>query len=173
MPWASTSTGSSRAAGSSDSAPRDTARTSAPPRRPWRRSTPSSERGARTVPAPAQDSAEELFEHAPCAYVTTAADGTIGRVNRTFLSWTGYGHDALAGARRFQDLLAPGGRIYWETHVAPLLRMQDVVNEIALDVVCADGRRLPVLVNLALHRSGDGTPLGVRAALFHTSDREA
>ena len=43
-----------------------------------------------------------------------------------------------------------GGRIYHETHYAPLLRMQGSVREIAVDIVGADGRRLSVLVNSVL-----------------------
>jgi serine/threonine-protein kinase RsbW len=32
----------------------------------------------------------DLYEHAPCGYLTTLPDGTIVRVNETFLAWTGY-----------------------------------------------------------------------------------
>ena len=60
--------------------------------------------------------------------------------------------------RRFQDLLSPGGRIYHETHYAPLLRMQGSVREIAVDIVRADGSRLPVLVELRAGRDEAGQP---------------
>jgi sigma-B regulation protein RsbU (phosphoserine phosphatase) len=71
-----------------------------------------------------EETVEELFEHAPCGYVSTDLDGTILRVNGTFESWTGLRRAELIGTRRFQDLLSPGGRIYHETHLSPLLRMQ-------------------------------------------------
>ncbi len=79
------------------------------------------------------ESAEDLYENAPCGYISTAPDGTIARVNGTFLRWTGHRREELVGVRRFQDLLTAGGRIYHETHYAPLLRMQGTVREIALD----------------------------------------
>ena len=69
--------------------------------------------------------------------------GEIVRVNATFLRWTGYAREELVGVRRFQDLLTAGGRIYHETHYAPLLRMQGNVREIAVDIVCADGAGCP------------------------------
>ena len=94
---------------------------------------------------PWDDDPGELYEQAPCGYLTTLPDGTIVKVNETFLSWTGYRRADLVGRRRFRDLLSPGGRIYHETHYAPLLTMQDDVHEVAFDVVCADGRRLPTL----------------------------
>ncbi len=121
---------------------------------------------------PLQESAEELYEDAPCGYLSTRPDGTIVRVNRTLLSWTGHGRDELVG-RRFAELLTAGGRIYNETHVAPLLRMQGAVRGIALEIVCADGRRLPVLVNSVLKQDEDGTPLAVRTTLFDATDRKA
>ena len=37
--------------------------------------------------------------------------------------------------------------------------------------VCADGRRLPVLVNSILERSPDGTPTLIRTAVFNATDR--
>jgi PAS domain S-box-containing protein len=124
--------------------------------------------------APAGDpaeSAEELYEEAPSGYLTTRPDGTIIRVNGTFLRWTGLSRDDLVGIRRFQDLLTPGGRIYHETHYAPLLQMQGAVREIALEIVCADGRRLPVLVNATLRRDDAGRPVSVRTVVFDATDR--
>jgi sigma-B regulation protein RsbU (phosphoserine phosphatase) len=114
-------------------------------------------------------SAEELFEDAPCGYLTTRMDGTIVRVNRTFEAWTGRQRETLLGTR-FRDLLTPGGRIYHETHFAPLLQMQRSVREIALDVVRADGSRLPALVNAVVRDAGDGPPL-IRTTIFDASDR--
>ena len=37
-----------------------------------------------------EETAEDLFEDAPCGYLTCAADGTILRVNRTFEQLTGH-----------------------------------------------------------------------------------
>ena len=105
-------------------------------------------------------SVEELYENAPCGYLSTAPDGRIVRVNATFERWTGYAREDLVGVKRFQDLLTAGGRIYHETHYAPLLRMQGSVREIAVDIVTADGRRLPVLVNSVLVTDDDGRAAG-------------
>jgi phosphoserine phosphatase RsbU/P len=120
---------------------------------------------------PAEDTPEDLFENAPCGYLSTLPDGTIVRVNRTFEDWTGLRREELVGARRFQDLLSPGGRIYHETHYAPLLRMQGVVREIAVEIVRADGTRLPALVNSVLHSDEQGRPQRVRTTVFDATDR--
>ena len=92
-------------------------------------------------------------------------------VNQTFLDWTGYRQEDLVGVKRFPDLLTAGGRIFHETHCAPLLRMQDAVREIAGDVVRADGRRLPMLFNAVLKRDAEGEPLLIRITVFDARDR--
>jgi len=118
-----------------------------------------------------EDSAEDLFENAPCGYLSTLPDGTIARVNRTFEEWTGLRREELVGARRFQDLLSPGGRIYHETHYAPLLRMQGSVREIAVEIVRADGTRLAALINSVQHTDDDGHPRRIRTTVFDATDR--
>jgi PAS domain S-box-containing protein len=118
------------------------------------------------------DSAEDLFENAPCGYLSTAPDGTLIRVNATFLRWTGFRREDLVGVKRFQDLLSVGGRIYHETHYSPLLRMQGSVREIAVDVVCANGERLSVLVNSVLLRDDAGEPQEVRTTLLDARERK-
>ena len=120
-----------------------------------------------------EQSAEDLYEHAPCGYLSASPGGTIVRVNETFLRWTGYAREDLVDVKRFQDLLSPGGRIYHETHYAPLLRMQGKVREIAVDVVAADGRRLPMLVNSLLITDAAGEPQAVRTTLFDVRERRS
>ena len=117
------------------------------------------------------ESAEDLFEMAPCGYLMTAIDGTILRVNRTFEQLTARKREDLVGRCRFQELLTPGGRIYHETHYAPLLTMQGSVREIAVEIVRPDGSRLPALVNSVLRHDDAGRPRVVRTTVFDATDR--
>ena len=119
-----------------------------------------------------EESAEDLYENAPCGYVSALPGGIIVRVNQTFLDWTGHRREDLVGRRRFQDLLTAGGRIFHETHYAPLLRMQGAVREIAVDFVCADGRRMPALINSVLKKDEGGRPLLTRTTIFNATDRK-
>jgi PAS domain S-box-containing protein len=118
-----------------------------------------------------QESAEDLYENAPCGYLSALPDGTILKLNQTFLAWTGYRRDDLVGRKRFQDLLTAGGRIFHETHYAPLLRLQGMVREIAVEIVCADGRRLPALINTVLKKDAAGRPLLTRTTVFDATER--
>lgn len=118
------------------------------------------------------DNPVELYENAPCGYLSTLPDGTIVKANETFFGWTGYRREELIGRRRFQELLAPGDRIFYETHYAPMLRMQGSVREIAVEIVAAHGSRLPVLANSVV-QSGDGETEIVRTVLFDARERRA
>jgi sigma-B regulation protein RsbU (phosphoserine phosphatase) len=122
---------------------------------------------------PLGELAGELSDAAPCGYLSTAPDGTILAVNETFVRMTGYARDALVGRRRFVELLTAGGRLYHETHYAPMLAMQGRAREIALDLVCADGSRLSVLVSSELVRGPDGSPQIIRAAVFDATERRS
>jgi PAS domain S-box-containing protein len=118
-----------------------------------------------------EESVEELYEHAPCGYLSTLPDGTIVKANETFVEWTGVTREVLLAGTKFQTLLSVGSRMYYETHYAPLLRMQGFANEIALEITRGDGRLLPVLVNSRQKRDEHGTPLFNRITLFDSTDR--
>ncbi|MFB7310927.1 SpoIIE family protein phosphatase [Streptomyces sp. NPDC056192] len=120
-----------------------------------------------------EDSAEDLYEHAPCGYLSTLLDGQIAKVNTTLLDWLGYERGDLVGRKHFSDLLTVGGRLYHETHFAPLLRMQGEISGIALELKAADGSRLPVLVTSTVKTGSDGQPLLIRTTLFDARERRA
>ncbi|QIJ66765.1 SpoIIE family protein phosphatase [Streptomyces sp. JB150] len=120
-----------------------------------------------------EDSAEELYESAPCGYLSTLMDGTIAKINATLLDWLGMDREAVVGRMRFTDLLTVGGKLYHETHFAPLLRMQGEISGIALELKQADGGRIPVLVSATVKHGGTGEPLLIRTTLFDARDRRA
>jgi PAS domain S-box-containing protein len=118
-----------------------------------------------------EESLEDLYENAPCGYVSTFPDGRFAKMNQTFLNWTGYQRDELLAGKRFQDMLPVASRIFYETHIAPLLQMQGFVNEIAFDLVCRDGHRLPTLISTVQKRDSSGAALLNRTTIFNASDR--
>ncbi|WP_326943801.1 SpoIIE family protein phosphatase [Amycolatopsis sp. NBC_01307] len=120
-----------------------------------------------------EDSAEDLYEHAPCGYLSTLMDGTIAKINTTLLGWLGHGRADLVGRRRFADLLTVGGRIYHETHIAPMLAMHGEAGGLALELRTADGTRIPVLVTSTVKKGEDGTAQLIRSTIFDARDRRA
>ena len=115
----------------------------------------------------------DLEREAPCGLITTSPDGAILDVNDAFCALTGHSRDELVGRTKFAQLLTGGGRIYHETHFAPLLQMQGSVRSIALEIARPDGERLPVLVNAVLDHDDAGDPVVVRAAVFEATERRS
>ncbi|MGW7660453.1 PP2C family protein-serine/threonine phosphatase [Streptomyces sp. NPDC054756] len=120
-----------------------------------------------------EDSAEDLYESAPCGYLSTLMDGTIAKINSTLLGWLGLARQDVVGRLRFTDLLTVGGKLYHETHFAPLLRMQGHINGIALEIKQAGGGRMPVLVSSVVKHGTTGEPLLIRTTVFDARDRRA
>jgi PAS domain S-box-containing protein len=120
---------------------------------------------------PFEENARELYENAPCGYLSSRLDGTIVGANETFLEWTGYSREELTGGKKFQDLLTVPGKIFYETQYAPLLQMQGFLKEVALDVVCVGRDPLPVLVNSARQDARGQQPILVRSTFFDATER--
>ncbi len=113
----------------------------------------------------------KFYDEAPCGYLTTSLDGLVTAANSTFWVLTAYTPEEVIGRRTFADLLSPGGKIYHETHYDPMLHLHGRVREVAFDLVRADGKRLPVLVNAVLESDGAGTPTCVRIVVFDATHR--
>ncbi|MET9533628.1 MULTISPECIES: SpoIIE family protein phosphatase [unclassified Streptomyces] len=120
-----------------------------------------------------EDSAEELYEQAPCGYLSTLMDGTIAKINTTLLEWLGLSRQQVVGRMRFPDLLTVGGKLYHETHFAPLLQMNGEASGIALDIKADGGQRMPVLVTSKVKTSDAGEPMLIRTTIFDARDRRA
>ncbi|WP_030861364.1 PP2C family protein-serine/threonine phosphatase [Streptomyces sp. NRRL F-2747] len=120
-----------------------------------------------------EDDAEELYDNAPCGFLSTLMDGTIAKINSTLLGWIGLDRPAVVSRMRFADLLTVGGKLYHETHFAPLLKMQGEVGGIALEIKQTGGARLPVLVSSVVKYGDAGDPLLIRTTVFDARDRRA
>ncbi len=109
-------------------------------------------------------------DDAACGLLRTDGQGLILAANATFCGWVGRSKADLLRQRKFQELLAVGSRIFHQTHWAPLLQMQGSVSEVKLELKCADGSALPMVLN-AVRREREGRVLH-DLALFVARDRD-
>ena len=114
----------------------------------------------------------DLYENAPCGNLLTSVDGLVLRANATFLALTGYRSEELVGRLRFDELLTPGGRIYYETHLRPLLHMQGQIREVAVELVRADGSRLPTMINSVIRPDPGGGPARMLTVVVDATERQ-
>lgn len=109
------------------------------------------------------------WDAVPSGLLTLDGDGLILDANRTFLDWVGRSSQEVVGRLRLNLLLSVGGRIYWETHLSPLLHAEGRVDEVALELRGPDGR-VPVLLS-AVATATSGGRTEVHVALSGASDR--
>jgi PAS domain S-box-containing protein len=98
--------------------------------------------------------ADSLLEDAPCGFVAFTDDGTVRVVNRTLLEMLGLAREAVVG-HHVETMLTVGSRIFYQTHLFPLLRLQGRADEIFLLLRTAAGAEVGALLN-AVRREHDG-----------------
>nr|WP_256476471.1 EAL domain-containing protein [Siccirubricoccus soli] len=110
---------------------------------------------------------EDFYETAPCGFVTLDLQGTILQANATFLNWIGRRKDRGLTLR---EVLAPASRVVLDLQSLDSLPSQGETHAIALELLRAEGGRLPVL---AWFRRAErpGEPPLLRATLFDATER--
>ncbi len=116
-----------------------------------------------------QDS-EDFFEQSLSGFLIADAKNIIVRSNTRLATWLGTTVDELVG-KRFSDLLSIGSKIYFETHLSPLLRMQGFFDEILVEIIGASGNRSKVLLNALELNSNDAGRHGIYYTLVKATDR--
>jgi PAS domain S-box-containing protein len=97
---------------------------------------------------------DPLLDDAPCGFVAFGDDGTLRVVNRTLAALLGFAPDELEG-RHVESILAVGSRIFYQTHLFPMLRLHGHVEEIFLLLRGKHGEDVAALAN-AVRRERDG-----------------
>jgi sigma-B regulation protein RsbU (phosphoserine phosphatase) len=115
---------------------------------------------------------DDLYRYAPCGILSMSLDCVITAVNVTFATWLGRDAADLVG-RPFPEFLSAGGRIHFETHFAPVLHMFGHLSGVTVDLVAADGSRLPTFLSANLRADSAGRPGVVRVTAVDASDRRS
>lgn len=121
---------------------------------------------------PPEESAEDLYENAPFGYISFLADGTIFKINKTLLDLLGFKREEIVQVKRIQNLFRIGGKIYFETHFFPLIRMQGFVKEINFDLLRKDGSFFPALINVDQITGVNSNISSYRASVIDITDRK-
>jgi diguanylate cyclase (GGDEF)-like protein/PAS domain S-box-containing protein len=99
----------------------------------------------------------QMLDAAPAGYLLTEPDGTIVDANRTMYEWTGRGQDGLLGLNLLA-LLPAGDRIMFLTHAMPAIESNGSVKEVAVEILAANGERLPALLAVSRIRKSTDAP---------------
>lgn len=108
-------------------------------------------RGTSRPPRPPE--LDPLLDTAPSGFLVVDDSGVVQVANRTLATLLGHQPADLIG--QHVDILLPAaGRIFYSTHLFPLLRLHGHAEELYVPMRHRDGTDLPVMVNGAKHGEG-------------------
>lgn len=113
---------------------------------------------------------KQLFDDAPCGYLLVAPDGVIIQANNWISSLLGYPSGGIDG-KRLRDILSIAARILYETNLALLLRLQQGVSEVTIDLKRRDGKAIPVIMSASQTLDTAGLPDTTRIAFVLAAER--
>jgi len=93
---------------------------------------------------------DALIDQIPCGFVSFGDDGLIQHVNARLLDVLGYKREEVEG-RHVETLMNVGSRIFFQTHLFPLIAMKGNAEEIFLLLKSSQGDEIGFLLNAARH----------------------
>ncbi len=93
---------------------------------------------------------EEFLNIVPCGFLVFDDDGKIVTANIMLLKMLGYERDELLSLP-IEKIFSVAGRIFFQTHFFPLLKLKSQVTEVYLSLRTVNGADVPVMVNAARH----------------------
>ena len=120
---------------------------------------------ARTTAAP---DADALLDHLPCGVLSFSDDGHVVAANATLAAMLGYDRAELLG-RHVERMLGVAGRIFFQTHLFPLVRLHGRADELFVLLRHRDGTDVGALVN-ARRQEHDGVAL-THCAIMEVRER--
>jgi sigma-B regulation protein RsbU (phosphoserine phosphatase) len=91
------------------------------------------------------------FDSVPCGIFCFTDTGTITIVNQTLVSMLGYDEKNEITGRNIESLLPISGRIFYQTHLFPILKLHGRADEIFLSVKKKNTENLSVMCNAVRH----------------------
>ena len=98
----------------------------------------------------------DLVDKAPCGYLVLGSAQQVLAANSTLLEWLSRNADDVVG-RSISTFLSVPSRLFFGTHLAPLLAMTGRIDEVALELMTASGARWPVLASARRATTADGS----------------
>ncbi len=93
---------------------------------------------------------DALIDQIPCGFVSFGDDGLIQRVNERLLEVLGYKREDVEG-HHVETLMNVGSRIFFQTHLFPLIAMKGSAEEIFLLLKASGGEDVGFLLNASRH----------------------
>lgn len=125
----------------------------------------------------AAEEIKELYDKAPCGYLSVDSNIFLCNVNQTLLQWLGYAPDEVLGKMKYEDLLTPASK---EAHLSSFNEVfarylaDGYINDLEYEFQRKDGTSFPALVNSIAVFDNNGNFIKSRSTVFnHTEQKKA
>jgi len=113
---------------------------------------------------------DSILQNIPCGYLEFDDNGILSAANSKLSEWLGYERSELV-EKHLNTLMTPGAKIFCQTHLFPLIKLQESVEEIYITLQTKEGDKMPVLLN-AQYDSSELRPVS-RCILVRMKNRSA
>jgi sigma-B regulation protein RsbU (phosphoserine phosphatase) len=97
---------------------------------------------------------DAALNFAPCGYVSFTSEGTIIAANHTLSKLLEYADDSLVG-KNIEQIFPIASRIFYNTHLAPLLCLQNNAEEIFISLRSRNNVNIPVVSNFVRRQENE------------------
>lgn len=113
----------------------------------------------------------DLYDNLPCGCITVNPEGTVVGVNKAFSKITGYQRDEVVEKMKFKDFLTSGGNLFLESQIKPRLHLYGQAEEIKIEILNKENKKIPALLNSVQERDHTGADLYTQHAIVDISQR--
>ncbi len=112
----------------------------------------------------------DLYNYAPCGYLTLDGSGFIAEANDTILRWLDRSRSDVLSKQRLEDWISAQGASEFRRHFATF-KAGGSARELEFELVRRDRSLLPVILSATAVRGSDGRFLAGRYTIFDITDR--
>jgi phosphoserine phosphatase RsbU/P len=111
------------------------------------------------------------LDTAPCGFIVFNDAGIIEKVNTTLALMLSYEVKEELSGKHFENILNVAGRIFYQTHFFPLIRLHGKANEIYFLLKSKNAENVPVICNAVRKESSSGE-IRTHCILFAINERQ-
>ncbi|MGY3436634.1 MULTISPECIES: sensor histidine kinase [unclassified Marinovum] len=121
---------------------------------------------------PSDRIAAQVALDAPCGFLVTDLRGRVLFANPALAGWLGQRAEDLVAKARLSDILSSESQLYFETQIAPMVRLEGAAREISCKLRAeSDTTPQRVLMNATLRSATDEFPDRIDFVFFDASSR--
>jgi PAS domain S-box-containing protein len=113
----------------------------------------------------------DLYDNAPCAYLSVDSNHELVNINNTALAWLGYTREEVIGKLKFLDIIHLSDRKVYEPGFDRYIKAGSIEN-VEIEMKRKDGSRFPMLVSSTAIYDSDGEFLKARTSGFDVTARK-